>query len=605
VDFPEPTAPQRIDRPAVLSARDILTSVSEVVYEWSIGDDLLRWGSNALDVLQLPSFDVISTGRRYAALLDPDNHSTRYDAVMSAPNTDDGKGVGYQVQYCLHPRGKDANVKLWIEDTGRWFGDSRGKPARAHGVIRVINERHEREQRLAFLSRFDELTGQLNRTHMMEAIEEGINAAKRARTSVGVLIAAIDNLNVINEAYGFDVADEVIALVARRLKGRLRGGDAIGRYSGNKIAILIMNCSEQDMAIAAERFVATIGDEVVSTDSGPISATISVGGVVAPRYARTATEAVMRAQDSLQQVRQSQRSTYRCYSPDPERIAERRRHVALADDIVRGLNERRMTTAYQPIVDARTRRVAFHECLVRLEQADGVFAPASHVVPVAEKLGLIRLVDTRMLELVSRDLIEVPHARVSINVSPQTATDPAWLNRISALARSHPDLPSRLIIEITESAAIRNVDETRFLIDNLRTIGCSVAIDDFGAGYTSFGALKSLSVDLIKIDGGFVRHAAHDALDQEFVRCLLQLSKAIGANTVAEWVEDEATARLLVDWGVDYLQGTLTGGAATGRPWLDPAATNAADPARNDLNLTPGALVFGALTAGLTGTGRI
>lgn len=561
------TSPSRLDRAPVLSARDILTSVCEVVYEWSIHDDVLRWGSNALDVLQLPSFDSISTGKRFAAMLDPENLATRYDAVMSAPNTDQGTGVPYQLQYALLPHGKGDQVKLWVEDTGRWFGDSRGKPSRAHGVVRVINERYEREQRLSFLSRYDELTGQLNRAHLMEAMEEAIGAAKKLRANVGVLICAIDNLQVINEAYGFDVADQVIAMASKRLKTRLRGGDAIGRYSGNKIAIVMMNCSEQDIGIAAERFVAAIGEEVFTTDSGPVSATASIGGVVAPRFAKNAVDAVLRAQEALQQSRRTHRSSFMCYAPNPERMAERRRDVALADDIVRGLNERRMVLAYQPIVRTGDRGIAFHECLVRHEQTDGAFASAAHLVPVAERLGLIRLVDNRVLELATRELIDNPEISVSLNVSPQTATDPSWLNTVVGICRSHPGLSKRLIIEITESAAIQNVEETRVLVESLRAIGCRVAIDDFGAGYTSFAALKSLKVDIIKIDGAFVKNAARDAIDQVFVKSLVDIAKALGAEIVAEWVGDEETTRLLSSLGVDYLQGSLIGDASTLRPW--------------------------------------
>lgn len=562
------TTTGRTDRTAVLSARDILTSIGEVVYEWSIGDDVLRWGSNALDVLQVPSFDAIGTGRRFSGLLDADNLATRYDAVMSTPNTDDGHGVPYSVQYCFMPRGRAGGVKLWLEDTGRWFGDSRGKPTRAHGVIRIINERHEREQRLAYLSRFDELTGQLNRPHFMEAMNEAIETARKMRTSLAVMLCSIDNLGVINESYGFDVADQVIALVAQRLKSRLRGGDAIGRYSGNKIGLVVLNCSEGEMATAAERFVDATRDEIVATDQGPVSATISIGGVLAPRFARDAAEAIARAQEALDQVRNGRRSIFNAYQPSPERVSERRRNLALADEIVRSLNDRRIRLAYQPIVRATDRSIAFHECLVRLESTTGQIASAAHIVPVAEKLGLIRLLDVRVWELAARDLFECTDARVSINVSTRTTADPAWLRNMAAMLNAYPGVAERLVVEITESAAIHDVAETRRLVETLQGCGARVAIDDFGAGFTSFRALKSLGVDLIKIDGAFVENALTTPTDKAFVMALADLAKSLGAETVAEWVGDEETAVELGNWGIDYLQGCHTGSAFIERPWV-------------------------------------
>ena len=156
------------------------------------------------------------SGRGYAQLVDPNGGPSRFDAVMRASASDCGSGVPYQVQYAL--RLPAASAKLWIEDTGRWFAGADGRPTRAHGVVRVINERHEREQRLAYLSRFDALTGEMNRWHMTEVLEAALEEAVKLRASCGFLLVAIDNLGRINEAYGFDVADEVIAAVAKRIR---------------------------------------------------------------------------------------------------------------------------------------------------------------------------------------------------------------------------------------------------------------------------------------------------------------------------------------------------------------------------------------------------
>src|SRR5215471_13315469 len=220
---------------------EVFAAVGEAPYAWRIGSDTLAWGPNAVDVLKISDPGLIASGRAFAKLLDPDNLHTRFEAVMRTSGADKGAGVPYQVQYGLRPKpGTDA--KLWIEDVGRWFAGPDGKPARALGVVRVINERRAQEERLAYLSRFDGLTGELNRWHLTDVLSATIEEAIRNRASCAFLMVAVDNLARINEAYGFDVADEVISTVAKRLRAKMRGGDVVGRYSGNKFGIILKTC---------------------------------------------------------------------------------------------------------------------------------------------------------------------------------------------------------------------------------------------------------------------------------------------------------------------------------------------------------------------------
>src|SRR5690606_33210190 len=147
------------DSGLVMAAEDILSEVGEVTYEWTIEDDRIRWGSNVASVLGVLEPDSLNTGRGYSALLDPSSVTNRHDAVLNATTKDDGGGVPYDIEYAFLPEGQGSKRRLILQDTGRWYGDAVGRPLRARGVVRIVNERHEREQRLAFLSRYDELTG--------------------------------------------------------------------------------------------------------------------------------------------------------------------------------------------------------------------------------------------------------------------------------------------------------------------------------------------------------------------------------------------------------------------------------------------------------------
>ena len=163
-----PAAPAPRRAAASFDPADIMTSIGEVPYEWTIVTDAIAWGVNAAEILMVRDPEAIATGRAFAKLTGSDKTLNRFDAVMKSARRDDGQGVPYQIQYSISPDGSDR--KLWIEDVGRWFADSRGGPARAHGVIRVINERHEQEEKLTYLSRFDALTGEMNRWHLTEVL---------------------------------------------------------------------------------------------------------------------------------------------------------------------------------------------------------------------------------------------------------------------------------------------------------------------------------------------------------------------------------------------------------------------------------------------------
>jgi EAL domain-containing protein (putative c-di-GMP-specific phosphodiesterase class I) len=235
---------------------------------------------------------------------------------------------------------------------------------------------------------------------------------------------------------------------------------------------------------------------------------------------------------------------------------------------VTALNERRIALAFEPVVEANSRKIAFYECLMRVQRADGGIAHAHEIIPVAERVGLIRMLDHRMLELVVNELAAVPGLHASVNVSPASAVDPDWWLGLGAMLRANRGAAERLIIEITETAAIQDVDDARGFVTRVKDLGCRIAIDDFGAGHTSFRTLRKLGVDIVKIDGAFVQNLMKSSDDRAFVQTLVDLAGRLGLKTVAEWVQDEEAAKVLSDWGCDYLQGALIGLASNERPWL-------------------------------------
>lgn len=544
-----------------------LASVGEATYHWSIATDRLDWSSNARDVLMVEMADLLRSGRGYASLLDSDNFTSRFEAVMRTSFIDEGEGVPFQIEYLFRPRGRDDQAALWLEDSGRWFAGPDGRPSEVYGVVRQINDRHQRDQHLRFLGNCDPLTGMMNRGRMSEALGEAMAVAQRDGTPCAFLVATISNLAVVNDAYGFDIADEVIVAVGRRLRQVVRTGDAIGRYSGAKFGMILSNCDDREIEAAAERFLSVARESVIDTERGPVWAMLSIGGLVLPKYAESPNLAMARAEEALSEAKRLSSDGFVAFRPSAERISVRSLNARCAAEIVSGLKEDRFRLAYQPIIDARTNTVAMHEALLRMLSVDQEIIAAHHLVPIAEKLGLIRLIDRRVVMLALENLLMYPQARLSLNVSGITATDPRWFGQLTEILSEQREIINRLTIEITETAVLHDLGETARFISALRELGCGVAIDDFGAGYTSFRNLKLLDVDMVKLDGSFSEQLSVNRDNQYFIRSLIELAQKFNLKTVAEWVQSPEDAELLRSWGVDYLQGKLFGDAVLEMPW--------------------------------------
>jgi diguanylate cyclase (GGDEF)-like protein len=549
---------------APLQTSNILACLGQAAFVWDIVNDEIAWSDHLGAVFGEIPHAVLSSGAEFAKLIEPKS-SIRAEALTLSPPVHGTGGTPYRIEYGV--RASTSAPITWIEEAGCWFAGADGKPSRAHGIVRVNNERHARDEELMKLSRHDPLTGELNRTHLIAALAEAIEETQRFRSTSAFLLIGLDHLARVNDAFGFDVADAVISEIAHRIRARLRGGDVLGRFSGNKFGLILKNCTIDDMNVAAERFLAAVRDEVVPTRSGPVSVTASIGGVAVPRYARSTDEAINRAQETLESAKRRRAGSFLAWKPNVERDAQRRVNIRVTDEIVTALNERRIVMAYEPVVVASSRENAFYECLVRMEQDDGRVLLAPDIVPVAERLGLIRLVDHRVLELVVAELAASQNVQLSLNISPDTTMDPDWWASIESLMRAHPGVAERLIVEITETVAIQDIDDLRGFVTRLKNFGSRIAIDDFGAGYTSFRNLRKLGVDIVKIDGAFVQNIARSADDRAFVQTLIDLARRLQIKTVAEWVQDEHSAVMLRDWGCDYIQGRLIGLAQADRPW--------------------------------------
>jgi EAL domain-containing protein (putative c-di-GMP-specific phosphodiesterase class I) len=236
------------------------------------------------------------------------------------------------------------------------------------------------------------------------------------------------------------------------------------------------------------------------------------------------------------------------------------------------LREHRFLFAFQPVVCASTGKVDYFECLLRMRDEHGSIVCGVEFIRTAEDLGFIGLIDHYVLEKTVHELSVDPEVRLGFNISGLTVCNQEWLRSLVALLHKRPEIARRLVVEITETAAVGDIGDSAYFVDTLRRIGCRVALDDFGAGYTSLRHLEMLPLDIVKIDGSIVRTLTSNRQQRGVLRHLVGLTKNFGFSTVAECIEKAADAVLLRAEGIGYLQGYFVGRPTIERGYF-PATT--------------------------------
>ena len=563
--------PESVTEAGINDLDAALKAAGEAAYRWIIETDEIIWSPNVAEVLGCPA-NFVSSGKRFASMLDIENVTTRYETVMNSKARDDGRGVPFQIEYMFRSQGRNNPVSVWLEDAGRWQAGLDGNPKVVFGTVRRVDERHRREQHLNFMGNCDPQTGMMNRGRMTEALGEAIAVATKGNSQCAFAIAAISNLALVNEAYGFEIADEVIVAVGRKLRQVMRGGDGIARYSGGKFGIILNDCKEDELEVALGRYLSAIRESVIETGRGPVWATLSVGAIALPKYAATAASAASFAEEALSEALKLPADGHVIFRPSERRNAEREINSRCATEIVSCLKEERFKLAFQPIVEAHTGKTAYHEALLRMQdQQSGELITASHLIPVAERLGIVRLVDRAVLQLVMQTLHTQPDVMLTMNISGTTATDPHWYDQVLAAMRAEPKMAQRVTVEITETVALSHLASTRRFVETLREVGCGVAIDDFGSGYTSFRSLRELPVTMLKFDGTFCTNLRENADNAYMVKSMIELSHRFNLRSVAEWVDRKEDAEALREWGVDFLQGHYVSEASLTPNWTQVA----------------------------------
>ena len=520
--------------------------LGEVVYDWDLSTDAIRWGPNLVD---LTGLDVVrlSTGLGYAQHLASESPVSRYEAIMATQSRDGGNGVSYNAVYGLVPSRRSSSPPVWIEDRGRWFADAKERPGRAHGTIRVITNRFEADRAKRAVER-DPISGSIGRPEFADHISRHLNMSGRRQANFAVLLVDIDVTGLFDGPAHFGAAVE-------RLRDAMRMHEICARHAAASFAILLEECNEEQATAAAARLIAA----VEAVPAGEPEPRVRIGAALAPNHGRTPQMLLQFAEEALEAAGPAPKSPYVMHQPGTSHPSGVR--AAKADDVLAALNEGRVLLALQPVVDSKNRKIVFNEALVRIRRDDGTLILPQALVQSAERDGIVALLDRRVLDLAFAMLTSDRKLTLSINASSASLADTLWIDHLRTASKLRPDAARRLIVEIAEHSVIADPAQMQAMLAEIKPLGVRIALDDFGAGHSSFKMLRSLPIDFLKIDGAFAQNLTGSPDDRCFIRTLIDLARNLRIPTVAEWVEDEASARLLSDWGVDFLQGHLFGRA--------------------------------------------
>jgi diguanylate cyclase (GGDEF)-like protein len=543
--------------------REAIEAAGDAVYDWDLASGAIRWAGSGRALFGDEGFAAVPSAEALANRINVEDLPVRVKALADHFERD----LPYDCEYRL--RLADGNF-CWVHDRGAKRRDGEGGPRRLVGTVRRISERKQNETQIERRVNFDELTGHYGTARLRDALEFAVGYATRYNTAGAYLVVGVDRLVQINNSFGYDVGDAVLVGVGRRLEQCIRSTDVIGRIGADRFGVVLNNCSPEQLTLAAERILNSVRGQPIMTPQTPVHVTVSVGGIGFPGVAGTAYELMLRAETALKEAKQQGRDCFIAFRRSDQQESIMRRGLTTANQVHMAMKENRLVFAYQPIVRSSDQRTEYFECLLRMRESNGDLVPAGAFIPVIEQLGLARSVDRHVLEMAVTDLESDPALKLAFNISGLTASDRAWLRTLIALLRGRPEMAERVVIEVTETAALHDIEETSRFISAVRDLGCRVALDDFGAGFTSFRHLRALAIDIVKIDGSFVRNLVDNVDNQLFIRNLLGLANAFNLTTVAECVETADEASFLIEEGVQYLQGYYFG-----RPALDRAANPA------------------------------
>lgn len=461
--------------------------------------------------------------------------------------------------YLTHLLAADGSDR-WVGINARVSYDEEGRVVGLRGTAHNITEQHRAAIEIERLATHDSLTGLPNRVSLQKALESALAAQEKG----AVLLLDIDHFKYINDNFGHRTGDQLIIGIGGLLKDLVKDENArVYRLGGDEFAMHLPNALRAEAAQTADRALNAMrhysfkvkGEACLST------LTASIGLAVYPFHGAEVATLLANVDIAMYQAKDNGRNRVVLHDQNPDDLRSTHKRVHWARELREVLEQDRILLHSQPVVRLSDRKVVHHELLVRIIDRHGKLVLPGQFIEVAESLGMAQEIDlrvvTKVVEALRRPDMCGRKIRYFVNLSRVSLSDALWVRRLHTMLEKAPIDHSQLVFEITETAAMSAVDVTQDFISRMKLLGCRFALDDFGAGFSSFYFLKRFDVDYLKIDGSFVRGLASDEANRLFVRALCDVAKGLNKQVIAEWVESEEELRVLTEMGVRYGQGYL------------------------------------------------
>lgn len=446
-----------------------------------------------------------------------------------------------------------------IEDSAAPIRDSRGT---VHGVVLVFRDvtgdRLARRQ-LEYLAQHDTLTGLNNRHYFEQQLEHIVQLASRDKSTYALFYIDLDQFKVINDTAGHAAGDGLLTEVAHLFASRLRKGDILARLGGDEFGVLLENVPLHVLDNVARSYIQALDGFHFNWDGKQYDITPSIGISIIDSETISAAEVMREADIACYIAKRDGRNRYHLYSPDDEAGLDTLGEMGMVNEIRSALVNNNFVLYEQAIVELSTEAVAINEVLLRLQTTEADIVSPASFIPVAERYGLMPMIDQWvvrhvLLHLQAR-LARGEGSLYSINLSGSSFGDSEILGVLKSALQEQPELAQWIMIEVTETSAVRHIEKAIDFMRELCNLGIRFALDDFGTGFSSFAYLKHLPIEYIKIDGTFVRDIIADPVDQAMVRSINHIAHSLGKKTIAEFVENEEILDYLREIGVDMVQG--------------------------------------------------
>lgn len=429
--------------------------------------------------------------------------------------------------------------------------------------------RQQAEKNLAWLADHDTLTKLINRRRFQSDFAHTINQAERYQHQSALLFLDLDAFKEINDLSGHLVGDRLLRQIADTMRQIVRSTDLLARLGGDEFAIVIPESTEDQAIELADKICKVISQVSIFTETLTHYASVSIGIALFPEHGLTVPELMANADMAMYQSKKSHPGQSHLFSINEQAREKLNQRLVIKDLIVDALEYNLFELQYQPIIEVKTRQIKYYEALIRIRHKDGRLTYPDSFITVAENTGMIQSIDQWIIEQAVKVLSKQSEIAISVNLSSHALADENVVDFLAGkISRSGID-PSRLLFEVTESGVIHNINIAISIMQKIRSIGCKFALDDFGTGFASYNHLKMLPVDIIKIDGCFIKNIETSPQDRLFVKSITEIGGSMNMQIVAEYVENETILEILSELGVQYAQGYHLGKPAALDTYLE------------------------------------